>query len=1657
MDMRMMDEGYTAEIEQLQTLYDQDRFSDAWHQGCEWFGATTWPSPSLRLLAARILLHLGNMRKADAIMLRLWRQHPGLPKLAHFIASTINRRRGPLAALRLLPQLEQEAQANDHDLADLRVAKAEILMCFRDFSAAEDCLKDPHDQGKKWLQLAKAEIKYAQDDYAQALAQVENILAADGRYRPGIQFKASILQLQNDLSGAIELLDDFWQTSQSFWVGRQLCGLYIENKQYPQAYQALERLDKIPLPDQKDSLRMLHALRADLLCAEQRYEEALEFIEQKNFYGKSVVDAIKRAPDSSRRKLLDLPFVRQHHMTCAPASLTSIANYWGVNISQSEVVDAICYGGTQAVDERKWAQANNWFVQEFELTFAALKTLIDHDIPVLLSTVEPGSAHLQIIVGYDEVMGTYLLRDPYYRRLQEMLIEGCHKHYAASGPRCMVVAPMDYAERIAAMNLPCRELYDQLYKVYLALDNNQRGDAQEALTQAHALDPKHRITISCARALAFYDSDEPRGLEHTEQLLALFPEDVNLQLSKVGSLAAFSSATITRDYLDTIAKQPNSHFLIRSRLADNLRWDQREQVQVTALFQQLLNENPLHTASLYAYAGFLWDQENYRESFQLYRFATCLDDKNEHYAESFFKAARYHKQTEQGLTFLRDRFARFGKKSSGPAISLYNALDSLERAPEGLKMLDEAIALRPEDGWLMLFAARKFLYLQRAAHAQTLLANAQPFVNAVRYFELAAEIHEFNQETDLAVECIEQVLTLEPLSYKANSTKMRLLVEAGQRTEAQVFIAKQLTQFPGNAMLLRLQIEWLDETDHQAHARSYQAFIEQHPTDAWAHRGLGMALLALARPQEALQHIQAAIAIEPTASVNHARLGDIYLYQQERSLARASLRKAIELNCDYTYAYGKLMECGLNHEAQQQDLAFIYAQLMAQVSYGDGILEYQKIAWQLLSASEIIHFLQHALDARPDLWQSWVALALAKRNQGENEAALTLLDAAAERFPLLPRIFLERAETQQVMNLNSAAEESYRQALALAPGWTLAANNLCELLERQHRPEEAIALQRSMIARNPLASSPYGYLADLLMRNQQTPAAIEALEQAVARDPHYYWAWRLLSKLLAEADRTDEFQQKIHQVRAHFPDNADLVLVQVNALSEPEQAIQILDDFLALHPHNAEICEDYITRLAEQKHLERALNFASEHYWNGHRPNNILAIEAWVYAQQGDLRGAVAHMEKVATINPNFYEAWRLLTRWYVELKDKDNSLRAIDQCQRLYPNDPVVLCYVAEKLEAIDGDKERIGMLLRRAFELNPINQYNGLTYIDYALEQRDYEQASQALNLLHKHKRDTYTRYRELRLALAQEQTAAALEVYLEILQDHDASEWFVINGWEQLEEAKMAATAAERVNQLRATQAWLSPYVGRCLASYEFGQQKPASFEQSLMRKTLDDDFGHRYLEGYVRSLISLKRELPWNLLERFNAQLSQDIENWGLVGYLKVILGQWNGATNWLERQYPRPDAKAWMLYFYSIALRETGHWELAKQVTAEAFTKEPDNYREDILVWHSLDCLLDNKTVSFNELEYMDSDNLAGLSQYPLAVVNYLRALDGRTFIEGFADTTATLAACRAQWQEHHDSVACLYAKKRTRTHLSHTIDQPWLKKLQWTWRLAQSF
>src|SRR5206468_4319852 len=125
-----------------------------------------------------------------------------------------------------------------------------------------------------------------------------------------------------------------------------------------------------------------------------------------------------------------------------------------------------------------------------------------------------------------------------------------------------------------------------------------------------------------------------------------------------------------------------THPIFWQQYAQELRPDARRHDDAIWRLRRAIRRWPGEAANYYILAGIYWDHRRFEEALELYRFAACLGDKNEAFMESYFRAGCWFKRGEEVLALLRDRVARFGKRSSRPVMSLASALVDLERTRE---------------------------------------------------------------------------------------------------------------------------------------------------------------------------------------------------------------------------------------------------------------------------------------------------------------------------------------------------------------------------------------------------------------------------------------------------------------------------------------------------------------------------------------------------------------------------------------------------------------------------------------------------------------------------------------------------------------------------------------------------------------------------------------------------------------------------------------------------------------------------------------------------------------------------------------------------------------------------------------------------------------
>jgi tetratricopeptide (TPR) repeat protein len=253
-------------------------------------------------------------------------------------------------------------------------------------------------------------------------------------------------------------------------------------------------------------------------------------------------------------------------------------------------------------------------------------------------------------------------------------------------------------------------------------------------------------------------------------------------------------------------------------------------------------------------------------------------------------AATWFKQTEQVLALLRSRARRWGQKSSAPSCTLAWALGHLERGREALTVLEEAIAARPTDGQLLLYAADVYASssTEHLPRTRALLKQAQGNAPRPQWLRMAAKLHQADGETGAALRIWREVLETQPLAIDAHRAVARLLAETEGTAAALAYLAQAAEGFPHLYPLQQLWIEWLRNEPEPAREAVLRKVAAAFPDDAWIHRELGFWLGNQRRLSEAWDEAKIANRLEPTSpAIFHLRE---HLLKQEGRLEERGAR-----------------------------------------------------------------------------------------------------------------------------------------------------------------------------------------------------------------------------------------------------------------------------------------------------------------------------------------------------------------------------------------------------------------------------------------------------------------------------------------------------------------------------------------------------------------------------------------------------------------------------------------------------------------------------------------------------------------------------------------------------------------------------------------------
>lgn len=1560
----------SSELGRVAELYNRGLYLQAYRVAQSTGPLSKWEGTEARLLAGRLASNLGAPRLGRTHHIRAWRYDRSHAGACYFYARVINEFRGPLAALKFMRQCGEEADAPPQSRAEWLSLEAYLLGLLRDFDAAEDRLRlaEKLDPNNAWVSVEHAALLELEDRYEESLEASRRALSLHSWYRPAVLSAAHTLSLLGRDVEALALLKEAAEKIESNAVLAQLAQLQFELGHHTEAQESLEHFAKLSPLIEPEVSRWLNGFRSDLAYHCGEIEKAILYAEQSGapFYQR-LVGQLRQAPVDSRRVLLPVGFTRQHHMTCAPATIATISRYWNKPTDHLGLVEAICYDGTPAYSERIWAEQHGWTAREFCVNWEDAVALLDRGVAFTLTTVEPANAHMQAIIGYDSRRRTLLARDPYVRGLSEFAVDEMLEIYRSSGPRGMALVPSEEAVVLDGLHLKEAELYDQLFQVQRALVQHDRATALAVLQAMSGAAEGHRLTLQAQLALAAYDDDQTRLLSCYERLLELFPDDVNLKLNKLACLRTLARRSERLQLLKTICAEKDSHPLFWQEYAQELSSNAQEHPAALRLLQRAFRAQPLDPRNFFLQANILWAHHRFDEALELYRFAACLKDTDEQFAHSYFIASRHFRQTETALRFLESRFQRFGRRSSLPARTLFWAYEQLDRMSEAFATLEAGLALRPDDMDLVLFAADAHARHGKYDQASELLSRAASISHSTLWLRTAAAIASYRGDLAAALSFGRRILEIEPLAIDTNRQVAQLLAETESREAAIAHLRQVTARFPYSYALHQVLVEWL-RGDPVAAEAALRHLIEIDPMDGWARRELALALCKQRRFDQAQAEAWQAYQLEPDSFSSFNVLGKVYAEAGELEAAKASYREAIRLSADNEYAIGELIALATSRAERRAALEFIKEELAHQVTFGDGILAYRDHAKDTLEAEELLAMLREALQARPDLWQTWSAIIWQLVDMQQLDEALQLAEQATERFPLIPRLWYDLSLVHQAQLDRRGEIAALQEALKINPGWGVAARQLAEAHQKEGELDKARTILEQATAYTPLDPYNHGCLADVLWKLGEKEQALAQLQRALALEPDCGWGWIVLREWSKQLNRPEAAANFARDLTTQRAGEARSWLILARMLTDPQdlpERLAAIDHALELSPRSVEAHTLRVQLLAEAKRFDEAQIACHPPVFGDDLPLDLRSSEVRVIAERGNLQEAVRKMRALLDDEPNYYAGWSQLADWCRALEWTRAYLEAARAMARLAPNYHLALGYLGDAL-MINGYRQEAKEALRRAVILEPGYEYAGVTLFSLQVEDGELEQARQMLELLRRHVGGEVTFSCEVRLAARMRNREAAEESFRQLClsstQDRSLFDGAVLAmaeaNWDEI---------VDRILDESLALAAANPLVGSLWVERLSGRRGLRKCRKRLETLSEKGELWHEASIAYLDALAKAKkRKLARRFIWQHQYQLRSKTFTWGQVGYALLFLEEVEATIEWLSDWPDRCDAAPWMLWNLALALRLAHREQEAEAVSLHALKLSPDSFTAAHAMLLALDGVLSCQVASAAE-------------------------------------------------------------------------------------------
>ena len=1547
----------------------------------KWGSIETWKADEQQVIAIKLYANLGGDRRSDAILLKAWRKNRSNAEFLYRVFYYTLNSSGPIIAHEMFKKYQDVFQPGEKLETDILGFESIIHKRYRNYTRAEQLIDkailiNPSDS---WLTSLKIQLLDDQGETEQAKIQAQKHFEAyPSPYN--MRVLSNLLRKTDGAAAAITLYEQHINDYQSASAWYELAWLYSSVHNWSACQSAIEKFEQVRIVQDKKDNKSLVIWKAQIAIDQQALDVAIELLESdKSGYWKIVRENLMKSQGTLKRKVLDVPFLRQQHMTCAPTTLAALCQYWGDQHKSDDIADQICFDGTPETKERQWLRDNNYAFKEFELEESLAYQLIDHDIPFALVTVDGFSAHIQAVIGYNQQVGTIYIMDPSSSVMQEMLTKETIEHEAYNGARCIAFVPQAKAELLDQFEFPASELYVLLDKFACAQMKNDFAAAQTILNELVALAPEHRITMRAQRNFAVSNNDTGRIFEANSNLLARYPEQSALITSQYYCQRDLGRREQSLEFLYSNINKRYDLDVISTLFGEIYDTSAYDEIKFKAL--ALLKRYGGYSANAHwSLANYYWSQQSFELATEHYLYAFCLDETDSQYIQSYFKAALHLKQEQDALKIIQRRYEKYGVRSHLPAISLYQAYDLIDQEHIGIDCLFEALKLHPSNADLLKYLAERLIIAGDVVRFDEILPKVKATIEQEQYQELIASQAEKNGDFSHAISFYQKAYEKSPFITRYANGYFRLLHKQGAKAQIDQELVKLYETHASNSLVLDYIADW--HSDDQFREKVLTKFVQLRPDYSAIRKQLidvrlklGHVEQALLLAKETVERLVGEINLKSYLAKCYLKAGDF-----DRALEIA--KEVLKTRIDNDLAFSVMMEASQSRQDKVVALDFVYEQIQTQNIFGDSAWNYWFEANALLPQSRLKDFIDYLVSSYPQLWYSYSIAANYYKQFDDLPKALEMLELGISKFPLTPRFYNDRGQIFEILGDIDQAIKAYQKALSLNPTWTDVTKRLCELLEKHRSTADAQGVIQTGLKHSPDDGVLYGYLADIQMQQADDQAAISSLVNAVKYCNDYRWAWNQLIHLCKRTEQADLPYNLALELSKQQPYQGPVWRNLAYLVDDEAEKLSLLDKAIKCDNYFIKAYQDKSEYFEQTGDYKSALAVLDQTPWGEQLPEALLIQKVDLLIEIGQNEQAIDLLKSILFNTLGYAHLWSKL----FDLLEKSDRNKDIVECSHKSVeqnrHDPDVLCYAGENLIAkgTADDRNLATEYLHKAYRLAPNDQYIALTYIDMLIENKAFEQALDELNKFEQYRQSNVALARKIAVLCELEQYQQAFARFESLILDSSCEYWPIDHSFKALSQEypfeKLMALFNKRFDQLPKIQAYY--YVYSTLEN--LGANKHKQF-LSLFN---DCDNGQHWLGGFL-ALIDFWDEhkispLP-ELVDRFFDRISVEPELIKQLGNLYINLGHYHSVIRLYEGCKVDAQLSAFNFYHYRIALQITGRWDDAGLIIERGLACKPDSSIHNLKLWQFYELYRTGGLVTLDDLAVIDYNELISVEQY----------------------------------------------------------------------------